>query len=89
MWHFYNTPLILVDGVSFWRYNSGMIQVKSKTKIKEFETLDLAMTWAKTVDEFVTIQINGMEIVGRFGADSIVDGKCPDGVDYTWRKRRI
>jgi hypothetical protein len=66
-----------------------MIQVKSKTKIKEFETLDLAMTWAKTVDEFVTIQINGMEIVGRFGADSIVDGKCPDGVDYTWRKRRI
>ena len=81
--------MILVDGVSFWRYNSGMIQVKSKTKIKEFETLDLAMTWAKTVDEFVTIQINGMEIVGRFGADSIVNGKCPDGVDYTWRKRRI
>jgi len=66
-----------------------MIQVKSKTKIKEFETLDLAMTWAKTIDEFVTIQVNGMEIVGRFGADSIVDGKCPDGVDYTWRKRRI
>ena len=89
MWHFYNTPLILVDGVSFWRYNSGMIQVKSKTKIKEFETLDLAMTWAKTVDEFVTITVNGMEIVGRFGADSIVNGKCPDGVDYTWRKRRI
>ena len=89
MWHFYNTPLILVDGVSFWRYNSGMIQVKSKTKIKEFETLDLAMTWAKTVDEFVTIKVNGMEIVGRFGADSIVNGKCPDGVDYTWRKRRI
>jgi hypothetical protein len=66
-----------------------MIQVKSKTKIKEFETLDLAMSWAKTVDEFVTITVNGMEIVGRFGADSIVDGKCPDGVDYTWRKRRI
>ena len=79
----------MVDGVSFWRYNSGMIQVKSKTKIKEFETLDLAMSWAKTVDEFVTITVNGMEIVGRFGADSIVDGKCPDGVDYTWRKRRI
>ena len=81
--------MILVDGVSFWRYNSGMIQVKSKTKIKEFETLDLAMTWAKTVDEFVTIKVNGMEIVGRFGADSIVNGKCPDGIDYTWRKRRI
>lgn len=67
-----------------------MIQVKSKTKIKEFETLDLAMTWAKNVDEFVVITtVNGMEIVGRFGADSIVNGKCPDGVDYTWKKRRI
>jgi hypothetical protein len=89
VWRYYNTPLILVDGVSFWRYNNGMIQVKSKTKTKEFETLDLAMSWAKHVNEFVTITVNGMEIVGRFGADSIVDGKCPDGVDYTWRKRRI
>ena len=81
--------MILVDGVSFWRYDSGMIQVKSKTKTKEFETLDLAMIWAKHVNEFVVITVNGMEIVGRFGADSIVDGKCPDGVDYTWKKRRI
>ena len=87
--YFYNTPLILVDGVFVWRYNYGMIEVKSKTKTKEFETLDLAMMWAKTVDEFVTITVNGMEIVGRFGADSIVNGKCPDGVDYTWKKRRI
>ena len=79
----------MVDGVFVWRYNYGMIEVKSKTKTKEFETLDLAMMWAKTVDEFVTITVNGMEIVGRFGADSVVDGKCPDGVDYTWKKRRI
>lgn len=79
----------MVDGVFVWRYNYGMIEVKSKTKTKEFETLDLAMMWAKTVDEFVTITVNGMEIVGRFGADSIVNGKCPDGVDYTWKKRRI
>ena len=86
---FYNTPLILVDGVFVWRYNYGMIEVKSKTKTEKFETLALAMTWAKTVDEFVTINVNGMEIVGRFGADSIVNGKCPDGVDYTWKKRRI
>lgn len=79
----------MVDGVFVWRYNYGMIEVKSKTKTEKFETLDLAMTWAKTVDEFVTITVNGMEIVGRFGADSIVNGKCPDGVDYTWKKRRI
>jgi hypothetical protein len=66
-----------------------MIEVKSKEVSKEFETLALAMTWAKELGEFVTIRINGMELVGKFGADSIVDGKCPDGADYTWKKRRI
>jgi hypothetical protein len=65
-----------------------LIEVKSKTDLKEFETLALAMDWAKETGEFVTIKINGMELVGKFGADSIVDGKCPDGVDYTWKKRR-
>ncbi len=66
-----------------------MIEVKSKTNSQEFETLALAMDWAKELGEFVTISVNGMELVGKFGADSIVDGKCPDGVAYTWKKRRI
>jgi hypothetical protein len=66
-----------------------MIEVKSNTLSKEFETLALAMAWAKVSGEFVTIRVNGMELVGRFGADSIVNGKCPDGIDYTWKKRRI
>ena len=63
-----------------------MIEVKSKEVSKEFETLALAMTWAKELGEFVTIQVNGMELVGRFGVDSIKDGKCPDGVAYDWNK---
>ena len=66
-----------------------MIEVKNNTETREFETLDLAMDWAKESGDFVTIKVNGMEFVGRFGADSIKDGKCPDGVDYTWKKRRI
>ena len=66
-----------------------MIEVQSKEDLKEFETLALAMAWAKELGGFVTIKINGMELVGKFGADSIVNGKCPDGVDYTWKKRRI
>ena len=66
-----------------------MIEVKSKTNTQEFETLALAMAWAKELGEFVTIKVNGMELVGKFGTDSIVDGKCPDGIDYTWKKRRI
>lgn len=66
-----------------------MIEVKSKTKTEKFETLALAMLWAKESGEFVTITVNGMELVGKFGVDTIVDGKTPDGVDYTWKKRRI
>jgi hypothetical protein len=63
-----------------------MIEVKNKTETKEFETLALAMDWAKESGEFVTIKINGMELVGRFGVDAVKDGKCPDGVAYTWNK---
>ena len=66
-----------------------MIEVIDGECSKEFETLALAMDWAKELGTFVTIKVNGMELVGRFGADSIKDGKCPDGVDYTWKKRRI
>jgi hypothetical protein len=63
-----------------------MIEVKSNTNSREFETLALAMAWAKELGEFVTIKVNGMELVGRFGVDSIKDGKCPDGVAYDWNK---
>jgi hypothetical protein len=58
------------------------------SETKEFATLDLAMDHAKTMNEFVSITGNGFEIVGMFGVDSIKDGKCPDGIDYTWVKRR-
>ena len=65
-----------------------MITVKHNTKLLEFETLDQAMTWAKELGEFVTIQINGTEIMGKFGADGVLDGKLPNGELYTWKKRR-
>jgi hypothetical protein len=57
-----------------------------KVKEEEFATLDLAMAHAKTLDEFVSITGDGVEIVGRFGVDSVQDGKTPDGVAYTWNK---
>jgi hypothetical protein len=63
-----------------------MITVNSNTNSKEFETLALAIDWAKELGEFVTIQVNGMELVGRFGVDAVKDGKCPDGVAYDWNK---
>lgn len=48
--------------------------------------LTIAMEMAKYVDEFVTITDGTTEIVGMFGVDSVVDGKCPDGVAYDWNK---
>jgi len=53
---------------------------------KEFDTLNLAMAWAKTSDYFVTIKGGEFEIVGKFGVDSVENGLTPDGVAYTWNK---
>ena len=53
---------------------------------REFDSLDLAMNYAKTLDRFVTIKGESFEVVGRFGVDSVRDGKCPDGVAYDWNK---
>jgi len=63
-----------------------MYRVICKEKQTDFETLDLAMTFAKLTNEFVTIKSDLFEIVGMFGVDSIVNGKCPDGVAYDWNK---
>jgi hypothetical protein len=65
-----------------------MYKVIGKEETFKVLTLAEAMNLAKHMNEFVTIKGNEMEIVGIFGADSVNDGKCPDGVDYTWMKRR-
>jgi hypothetical protein len=48
------------------------------------------MQYAKFLNEFATITDldSQFEIVGKFGVDSIENGVCPDGVPYTWMKRR-
>jgi hypothetical protein len=57
-------------------------------KVKELEFVDLlsAMDYAKSLNEFVTISGPDFEVCGIFGVDSVVDGKCPDGVKYDWDK---
>jgi hypothetical protein len=57
-----------------------------KIEEKEFATLDLAMAHAKALNVFVTIKGNDFEICGKFGVDTVADGKCPDGVAYDWNK---
>ena len=57
-------------------------------KVKDLEFVDLAgaMDYAKSLHEFVSIVGDGFEVCGIFGVDSVVDGKCPDGITYDWNK---
>ena len=68
-------------------WGAKLKDVMFEIKEEKFETLELAMNHAKTLNEFVVIKGDNVEIVGMFGADTIKDGKCPDGVEYSWMKR--
>ena len=59
---------------------------KAGAELDGFETLDSAMQAARAVGFFVTIKGPDFEACGRFGVDSVRDGKTPDGVPYTWNK---
>ncbi len=65
-----------------------MYKVKSKIKNIEALTLDEALKLAKEMNQLVTIEGHSIEIIGLFGVDSVLDGKCPDGSAYAWKKRR-
>ena len=57
-----------------------------KINDKNFNDLTSAMDYAKSLNKFVTIVGPEFEVCGIFGVDSVVDGKCPDGVTYDWNK---
>ena len=61
--------------------------IGEKITVHEFTLAD-AMRTAKALNEFVRIVGPDFEVVGMFGADSVKDGVCPDGIDYDWKKRR-
>jgi hypothetical protein len=63
-----------------------MYKIIGKEETFKVLTLAEAMNVAKSMDEFVRIISKDFEVVGRFGVDSVVDGKCPDGVAYDWNK---
>jgi hypothetical protein len=65
-----------------------MYKVISKNHLPLFDcnTLDEAMSFAKTVGVFVTIIGPDFEVCGIFGVDTVKDGLCPDGVAYDWNK---
>ena len=65
-----------------------MYKVINKNNMSLFEgdTLDESMKFARLWAGFVTIKGPDFEVCGIFGVDSVVDGKTPDGVAYTWNK---
>jgi hypothetical protein len=63
-----------------------MFKVIGKNVEYEVYSLDDAMFLAKKMNEFVSIVGKDFEVCGMFGVDSVVDGKCPDGVTYDWNK---
>ena len=65
-----------------------MFKVIGKEETFKVLTLAEAMNLAKHMNECVRIVGKDFEVVGIFGADSIKEGVCPDGIDYDWRKRR-
>ena len=65
-----------------------MFRIIGKEETFKVLTLAEAMNVAKHMNEFVTIKGSDFEIVGIFGVDTVKDGVCPDGIDYSWRKRR-
>ena len=65
-------------------YNIRIYKVIGKEETIKVLTLAEAMNVAKHMNEFVTIKGADFEVCGMFGVDSVVDGKTPDGVDYTW-----
>jgi hypothetical protein len=66
-----------------------MYKVIGKEETFKVLTLAEAMNLAKHMNEFVTIKSEDFEVCGMFGADTVDNGKLPDGHDYTWKKRRI
>ncbi len=59
-----------------------MILIKLNSKTHEFNTLQEIIYWVKNLGEFVTLEFDGMEVAGKFGVDSIIDGKPPNGEAY-------
>ena len=37
---------------------------------------------------FVTMVSENIDQIGKMGVDTVVDGLCPDGIAYSWTKRR-
>lgn len=72
--------------VAYYAPKEMTFKIIGKSETLKVLTLAEAMNAAKSMNEFVTIRGADFEVCGWFGVDSVVDGKTPDGVAYTWNK---
>lgn len=64
-------------------------------QIREYQTdnmvaaLNMSNTMRQEGHRFVVMAVENTDMVGSFGVQAVIDGKLPNGDDYTWKKRRI
>ncbi len=76
----------MIDIYTKIMYNILMYKVISNNNEQEFDNLDLAMQYAKTLNIFVTIKSKDFEVVGKFGVDEVTD---PDYNGWISRKKGV
>jgi len=73
-------------------------QEEARQKLFEGAEMSLALKWMEDLRSrqrnegkigFITMSSEIPECVTRLGVDAVVNGKTPDGNDYTWKKRRL
>jgi hypothetical protein len=76
--------------VIFWLED---LTLAAKHEILEEDKLSEALTRCNVLRNegnfHVSMSVQNSYMVGKHGADSVVDGKLPNGDNYGWKKRRI
>ena len=71
----------------YWTDKYGV--VKGELSADLIFALKLTEQLRRDGNSFVTMVSEDPNSVGKPGVDTIKDGMCPDGVAYSWVKRRL
>jgi hypothetical protein len=75
--------------VVFWLDANGVTQHLELNADQLTEALKHCEVLRKQGNRHVTISSELGNSVGKPGVDTVADGMTPDGVAYTWKKRRL
>ena len=71
----------------YWTSSDG--QACSEDYLEMIEALTEANRLRTIGRAYVAMVGDNPNQVGKMGVDSVVDGKLPNGEDYTWKMRRV